>query len=63
MHARSEMVLTAPSDKLICMFVELENIGVEDGDGLLEVWIRDEGVGEELKSSETVGNSTIPNLG
>lgn len=62
-NAWSEMVLTAPSDKFICMFVELENIGVEDGDGLLEVWIRDEGVGEELKSGEIVGNSAVPNLG
>ena len=62
MRARPEMVLTAPSDELICMFVELENIGVEDGDGLLEVWIRDEGIGEELKSGKTVSNSTVPSL-
>ena len=63
MRAWLEMVLTAPSDELICIFVELENIGVEDRDGLLEVWIRDEGIGEELKSGKTVSNSTVPSLG
>ena len=56
------IVLTTPSDKLIRIFVELENIRVEDGDSLLEPWFHDKGIGEELKSGEAVCNSAIPKV-